>query len=78
MTRFWVASMPEQPQDARSAASTGLKKLMRTPIRFGLRAQGHFDKVTQMRKDGRSWEEIGREIGWTPEAVERFYENEKL
>jgi hypothetical protein len=63
--------------ESAATPSAALKKLMRTPVAFGLRAQGHFDTVMQMRKDGRSWEEIGREIGWTPEAVERFFETEK-
>lgn len=58
--------------------SDAMKKLMETPIVFGLRAQGHLDTVKSMLADGCSWTEIGRVIGWEPEAAERFYENEKL
>lgn len=67
-----------KPDPSAATPSAARKKLLDAPVRFGLRAQGHFDTVLQMRKDGRSWEEIGREIGWIPEAVERFFETEKL
>lgn len=59
-----------------SATRTIQDVLGNVEIRFGLRAQGHFDTVALMRADGRSWEEIGSAIGWTPEAVEEFYELE--
>lgn len=47
-----------------------------TPIVFGLRQQGKLETVKQMRRDGFSWDTIGYEIGWTGEAIERFYKIE--
>lgn len=54
-----------------------LDEILDVPVAFGLRAQGKFEHVRDMRADGASWEEIAEEIGWTPEAAERFYEVEK-
>lgn len=47
------------------------------PVLFGLRQQGKLELVHEMVQAGASWEEIGKEIGWSPEAVERFYGFEK-
>lgn len=46
-------------------------------IRFGLRQQGHIPKVEAMLLEGKSWDEIGRQIGWAGSAVEQFYDMEK-
>ena len=45
-------------------------------VAFGLTAQGHLPKITEMLTDGRSWPEIGREIGWDHETARKFYERE--
>lgn len=42
-------------------------------VRFGLRQQGHFDRVTEMRAAGASWDDIGRAISWNGQAVEKCY-----
>ncbi len=42
-------------------------------VRFGLRQQGKYDRVTALRAEGKSWDEIGREIGWSGSAVEQCY-----
>lgn len=70
--------MTQSVDDSDATPSEGMKKLLSAPIAFGLRAQGHFDTVRNMRRDGHSWEEVGRAIGWVPGAVERFYESERL
>jgi hypothetical protein len=41
------------------------------PVVFGLRAQGHIPTVRAMLRAGRSWEEIGREIGWDGDTARR-------
>lgn len=46
--------------------------------RFGLKSQGHLDTVSAMFQQGKSWEQIGEAIGWTGEAVSRFYAKELL
>lgn len=43
------------------------------PIRFGLRAQGHIETVRAMLRAGRSWDEIGREIGWDGDTARRYW-----
>lgn len=42
-------------------------------VRFGLRQQGHIETVRQMRAEGKSWEEIGKRIGWQGNAVEKDF-----
>lgn len=44
---------------------------------FGLKAQGHLPTIKKMLKENKSWEEIGKEIGWCPKTAEKFYEMEK-
>lgn len=46
--------------------------LKNAPILFGLRAQGHLPTVERMIAEGASWDEIGRAIGWTGDAVANF------
>jgi hypothetical protein len=46
-------------------------------VAFGLRNQGHYEKVTKMREEGKSWAEIGRVIGWDGETVRKHYEMEE-
>lgn len=45
-------------------------------IKFGLRAQGHYETVERMRDEGKSWEDIGGKIGWAGSAVEEFFKIE--
>jgi len=52
-------------------------ELPNVPILFGLRAQGKLETVERMVREGRSWEEIGDEIGWAPDAAERFWKMER-
>lgn len=44
------------------------------PVLFGLRAQGHIPTVEAMLRDGCTWTEIGRAIGWDGMTAKRFYE----
>ena len=46
-------------------------------LRIGLTDQGHMPKVEQMLKDRKSWDEIGKAIGWHGPAVKEWYEYEK-
>lgn len=51
--------------------------LAKVEVRFGLRAQGKLETVGEMLAEGRSWEDIGRAIGWDGETAKRFYEMER-
>jgi hypothetical protein len=42
-------------------------------LQIGLRAQGKFNTVMQLRLAHKSWDEIGRAIGWSGEAVNRSF-----
>ena len=46
-----------------------LDKIENAPIVFGLRAQGKLDAVRQARAAGKSWEQVGKLIGWEPRAA---------
>jgi hypothetical protein len=46
-------------------------------LRVGLRQQGHLPTVERMRAEGASWAEIGKAIGWSGDAAEKWYEMEK-
>ena len=48
--------------------------LMNAPILFGLKAQGHIPTIERMLKDGATWKEIGKKIGWYPETAKEDYE----
>lgn len=37
---------------------------------FGLKAQGHVPTIEARLLEGRSWEEIAKEIGWEPKTLE--------
>ena len=53
-----------------------LKYLLNDPnieVKFGLRQQGKFDYVHEMYLSGESWSTIAKEIGWSADAVEKFY-----
>lgn len=47
--------------------------LMNTPILFGLKAQGHIPTIERMLKEGATWKEIGKKIGWCPETAKEDY-----
>jgi hypothetical protein len=50
--------------------------LLDRKVRFGLREQGHLPLIEAMLREGSSWDEIGRKIGWDPETARKFYEYE--
>ncbi len=50
--------------------------VMRTPVVFGLRAQGHLPTIERMLADGASWQAIGKTIGWCPDTAREWYERE--
>ena len=52
----------------KALAESGVK------IKVGLRAQGHIPTVERMLADGRTWDEIGKEIGWHGPTVKEWYE----
>jgi hypothetical protein len=43
-------------------------------IKFGLVQQGHIPTIERMLKDGATWDEIGKEIGWYPPTAREWYE----
>lgn len=51
-----------------------LERLLDVPIVFGLVAQGHIPTVERMLAEGKTWDEIGAEIGWLPETSREHYE----
>jgi hypothetical protein len=46
-------------------------------VKIGLRQQGHLPTVERMRAEGASWNEIGKAIGWSADAVEKWYTREQ-
>ena len=46
------------------------------PVRIGLRAQGHLPTVEKMLREGATWKEIGKQIGWDAGTVEEWYDYE--
>lgn len=48
--------------------------LLQAPVLFGLEAQGHIPMIEKMLKEGATWEEIGKEIGWQSTSAEEDYE----
>ena len=51
-----------------AAEKAGLK-----PV-FGLKAQGHIPTITKMLEDGRTWEQIGKVIGWCPVSAKKSWD----
>jgi hypothetical protein len=47
--------------------------LLNAPVLFGLVQQGHIQTIERMVKEGTSWDEIGKEIGWDTETVKEHY-----
>lgn len=45
-------------------------------VQIGLRAQGHMPIVERMIAYGFDWYEIGKQIGWSGDAVREWYERE--
>jgi hypothetical protein len=48
-----------------------------TKVLIGLRQQGHIPTVERMIAEGKSWDEIGKAIGWDGKAAMEWYEVEK-
>lgn len=46
-------------------------------VRFGLKAQGHLPTIEKMIKNGNTWEEIGKKIGWCPKTAKKHYDRIK-
>lgn len=54
-----------------------LARISELPVAFGLRAQGHLPTIEQMLAAGKTWEEIGRAIGWCPRTAEEYFARER-
>ena len=57
-----------------------LERLLETcglKVRIGLRQQGHMPTVERLLAEGRTWDEIGKEIGWHGPTAKKWYEMEK-
>jgi hypothetical protein len=52
---------------------TGPDYIMNAPVVFGLQRQGHIPTIEKMLKEGATWEEIGKEIGWCAETAKEHY-----
>ena len=65
------------PKESVGIDLTELDLIFRTPIKFGLYAQGHIPTIEKMLQDGKSWEEIGSKISWLPESAQKHYEEYK-
>jgi hypothetical protein len=52
---------------------TGQDLIMNAPVVFGLLRQGHIPTIEKMLKEGATWEEIGKEIGWCLETAKEQY-----
>lgn len=47
--------------------------LLNAPVVFGLKAQGHLPTIGRMLGQGKTWEEIGKAIGWCPDTAKEHY-----
>jgi len=63
----------KQPVPDRNPCKTLSELLEGVTVNIGLRQQGHMETVTVMRSEGKSWDEIGKHIGWAGSAVEEWY-----
>lgn len=45
-------------------------------VKFGLRAQGHIPTIERMLSEGKSWDDIGRAIGWHGSTAKEWYARE--
>jgi hypothetical protein len=43
-------------------------------VRFGLEAQGHIPTIEKALAEGKTWEEIGKLIGWCPVTAKKHFE----
>lgn len=48
--------------------------LCSAPWVFGLKAQGHIPTIENMLAENKSWEEIGKKIGWCHKTAKEHYE----
>jgi hypothetical protein len=55
----------------------GWEAVMRTPVVFGLRAQGHIPTIERMLAEGASWPEIGDAIGWCPDTAREWFKRDQ-
>lgn len=52
----------------------GFEQILNAPVVFGLEAQGHIPTIERMLDEQKTWDEIGKEIGWCPRtAMEHYY-----
>ncbi len=51
--------------------------LLNMPVLFGLEAQGHIPTIEQMLSENKTWDEIGKTIGWLPDTAQEHYERYK-
>lgn len=69
--------MSDQPSAAKRSAIERLGELLQLAgldVKFGLRQQGHLPLIKLMLAQGKSWDEIGRAIGWHGPTAQKFYE----
>lgn len=48
--------------------------LLNMPVLFGLEAQGHIPTIEKMLAENKTWDEIGKNIGWMPDTAQEHYE----
>ena len=53
-----------------------MNELLAAKVKFGLRAQGHFPIIEKMIAENRSWEEIGKAIGWDGNTAKEYWNRE--
>ena len=54
--------------------SEEIKRILNTPVLFGLVAQGHIPTIEKMLSEQKTWEEIGKKINWCPKTAQEYYE----
>lgn len=50
------------------------EELLNAPVAFGLKAQGHLEKIEQMLSNGILWPDIAAAIGWCPATARCHFE----
>lgn len=50
-----------------------INHIFNVPFVFGLKAQGHVPTIEAMLSEGKTWDEIGKKIGWCPKTAQKHW-----
>lgn len=67
------APLSPEADEAFGKALEDVQGILKTVV-FGLAKQGHIPTIQSMLEQGKTWTEIGQEIGWEPKTAREHYE----